>query len=207
MAEPKLQLNDALKGVKTKWGDQIKLSKAEKGAPAFPLPVAAARKVETPPNAAQFDVEDLTFRLWLDSLEVSSPPPVRAEVLGAIPEALRDRMGAHVTEHWLSLAWGTDAGASRGWHFEEMLTWVEANFVKFMWLVPACLEAYDGTDENDMTIRRYAIVEPPKSGGEEEESSEEEESEESEEESEETRKKRDAAEARGIAQHRMPQQA
>ena len=50
-----------------------------------------------------------------------------------------------------------------------------------------------------MTIRRYAIIEPPKSGDEAEEESEEEEEESSEEVSEETLKKREAAEVESIA--------
>jgi len=180
-------LQKEIVGVKGRWAAQIKLTKTAEG-PHRPLPVSVARTyTDRPESASMFDVDEFSVRLWLDQLDTApgEPLPVRAEVIGALPSLLLERMGAHLTERWRSQLSSAGAGAGAGgWLFEPMLEWVEGAWSELLWLCPELVEQYDGVDDNGITIRRCAIVEPRGEEPEESEEEEEEEEEESEEEEE-----------------------
>ena len=177
-------LQKELVGVKGRWAAQIKLTKTADG-PHRPLPVSVARTyTDRPESASMFDVAEFSVRLWLDQLDTTPGEalPVRAEVVGALPSLLLERMGAHLTERWRSQLSSAGAGAGAGgWLFEPMLEWVEGAWSELLWLCPELVEQYDGVDDNGITIRRCAIVEPRGEESEESEEEEEEEEEESEE--------------------------
>ena len=86
--------------VKQRWAAEVKLLKAAKDVPTYPLPLAVARTVPRPPAADLYDVDELTIRLWVDSLEAREPAPVRVEIAGAVPEALQRRIAEKVDERW-----------------------------------------------------------------------------------------------------------
>lgn len=180
MAEAKKALQAEVVAVKTRWGAEAKLKKSD--GPNAPLPLAVSRTIPRPDAAAVYDVDELTLRLWIDALEVPADgaPPVRVEVDGPLPEALRTKIAAHVLERWQAEL--RARGAGKGWMMEKMLGWAEGAYVDLITLDPTFVEMYDGCDDMGLTVRRYTIAEPPdiseaapEGGGEEseEESSEE----------------------------------
>lgn len=160
MAEDKKALQAEVVAVKTRWGAEVKLSKAKPDSPSYPLPIAVARTIARPDAAAVYDVDELTVRLWVDSLEAAASPPVRVEVAGPVPEALQRLMAAHVDARWhAELA--ARGGAQAGWLLEKVLGWCEGAYVELLRLDPSLVEQYEGCDDEGRTIRRFAIAEPP----------------------------------------------
>ena len=66
----------------------MKLVKAAKDAPAYPMPLAVVRSIPRPDKAHAYDVEEMPVRLWIDSLEAGEDgkPMVRADVGGVMPQ-------------------------------------------------------------------------------------------------------------------------
>ena len=180
LADQKKALQAEVVAVKQRWSDEVKLIKADKGTPKFPLPLAVVRAITRPEAAYAYDVEAITVRLWVESLEVAAgdAAPVRVEVSGVFPDELQRAMSAHVEQRWRGEL--AARGAGKGWLLEKVLAWAEGAYAELLELVPELVEQYDGCDDNGMTIRRYAIAEPPppKEEASEEEASEEEVSEE-----------------------------
>ena len=178
MADDETALKKALQtevmGVKTRWADAIKLSKAKPDAPNAPLPIGVQRTIERPDDAYAYDVEELKVRLCINALD-STTLPVHVEVTASVPTTLSDKMNGHIEKRWKAELQAR--GAGKGWLLEKILAWCESAYVELVTLEPTFVEMYEGCDDNGMTIRRYAITEPPEP---KEESSEE--SEESEEE-------------------------
>lgn len=166
--------------VKTRWPDEVKLSKAKPDVPTYPLPIAVQRMVPRPDFASAYDVEEIGVKLWVDSLDGSSLP-VRVEISAVMPQMLKDRIASHIRERWVTELGAR--GASGAWFLEKILGWVEGAFEQLLNLEPTLVETYEGVDDNGMTIRRFAIAEPPPPPPEPEEK--EEDDNESEEDSEE----------------------
>mmetsp|Transcript_18592 Transcript_18592/g.37874 ORF Transcript_18592/g.37874 Transcript_18592/m.37874 type:complete len:283 (+) Transcript_18592:3-851(+) len=155
--EAKKALQAEVMAVKQKWGDEIKLSKAKDG-PRAPLPISIQRSIETPADAAAYDIVELKVKLWLDSLDVSGEPPVRVEVDPvSVTVALASKIAERVGAQWQSELQAR--GLGKGWLLEKMLSWCESKFVELINLEPACLDMYMGEDANGMTMRRFALVE------------------------------------------------
>ena len=169
-AEAKKALQAEVVAVKGRWQSEIKLMKAKQDSPNYPLPLSVARTVPRPDAASMYDVEELTVRLWIDSLEATvdaASAPVRVEVLGPVPDSLQLRIAEHVDARWrMELGY---RGASKSWLLEKMLGWVESAYVDLLMLDPSYVECYEGCNDDGMTIRRYAIAEPPPAQPESEE--------------------------------------
>jgi len=174
-AEAKAALQAEVVAVKTRWTSEIKLIKAPKDAPAYPLPLAVARTIPRTDAASAFDVDDITVRLWVDSLEAptdSASAPVRVEVVASVPEALQSKMAEHIDARWRTEL--RARGAATGFLLEKLLGWAESSFTDLCQLEPSFIETYEGCNDEGMTIRRYAIAEPPPTPSESEEDGEEE---------------------------------
>ena len=52
-------------------------------------------------------------------------------------------------------------GGAAGGMLEKILGWAEGAYADLLWLEPTYVEQYEGCDDAGMTIRRYAIAEPP----------------------------------------------
>ena len=61
-AEHKKALQSEMVAVKTRWSDEVKLSKA-KDSPTAPFPVTLQRTIPKPEAASAFDVEELRLQL------------------------------------------------------------------------------------------------------------------------------------------------
>ncbi|KAL1529112.1 hypothetical protein AB1Y20_000072 [Prymnesium parvum] len=181
MAEEEAAAKKALQAevvaVKTRWGDEIKLTKAKPDAPSAPLPVSVTRLISRPAFASAYNVDELKVKLWIEALDVARLP-VRVEASALVPLKLQERIAAHVLERWQQELRARGSGA--GWMLEKILAWCEAAFVELLTLEPTFIEMYDGCDDNGMTIRRFTIAEPPEPKEEAEEEESEEESEEEE---------------------------
>mmetsp|Transcript_2268 Transcript_2268/g.4742 ORF Transcript_2268/g.4742 Transcript_2268/m.4742 type:complete len:278 (-) Transcript_2268:127-960(-) len=170
-------LQEELKAAKERCED-IKLGKAKKEAETFPFPVWLLHTVQRPPAAKAFDVLELPVKLYIDGLENGQ---VRVEVPSEeIPEQLREKIVAAVAKTWDKYRGREKAP----WGIKKTLEWVEAKYVDLLTLDPACVQAYEGCDENDVSMRRYAIGAPPPEPEEADEESEEEDDDEAEEERE-----------------------
>eukprot|EP00929_Paragymnodinium_shiwhaense_P012446 TRINITY_DN11963_c0_g1_i1.p1 TRINITY_DN11963_c0_g1~~TRINITY_DN11963_c0_g1_i1.p1 ORF type:complete len:275 (-),score=108.29 TRINITY_DN11963_c0_g1_i1:225-1049(-) len=162
-------LQTELKAAKEKWEDYTKLGKAKKEAENFPFPVWVSVAVQQPANAKAFDVYEIPIKLMVDGLE---PGQKRVEVTTPeIPPQLQTQIADEVLK-----AWTSNCGKKAPWGISATFEWVEKNYVKLLMLDNECLHPYEGADENDCTIRRYAIG-PPAVPVEEEEEEEEEEDE------------------------------
>lgn len=147
-------LQKELKAAKEKWPDYVKLGKAKKESETFPYPVWLSLAVQQPRAARAFDVFEIPVKLYVDGLE---PGQIRVEVKSdEIPAVLQPQMQEEVLKMWKKYA-GKKADA---WGMLKTLEWVEANFAKLLLLDPDCVCPYDGCDENDASMRRYAINVP-----------------------------------------------
>ena len=157
--DAKKALEEEVVAVKQRWSAEVKLAKAAKDSPTYPLPIAVARTIQRPEAASLYDVDELTVKLWVDSLEASEPAPVRVEVSGPLPEALQRRVATAVDERWRGEL--RARGSGRGFLLEKVLAWVEGAYADLITLEASFVEAYEACDEEGRTIRRYAIAEPP----------------------------------------------
>mmetsp|Transcript_40150 Transcript_40150/g.92276 ORF Transcript_40150/g.92276 Transcript_40150/m.92276 type:complete len:278 (-) Transcript_40150:32-865(-) len=146
-------LQEELKGAKERCAD-IKLGKAKKEAETFPFPVWLLHAVQRPPAAKAFDLLELPVKLTiqcLDPLETLVEVPAEE-----IPEQLREKIVASVTKTWAKYRGKEKAP----WGIKKTLDSVEAKFVELLTLDAECLQAYEGCDENDVSMRRFALVAP-----------------------------------------------
>ncbi|CAE7588047.1 unnamed protein product [Symbiodinium natans] len=165
-----------LKAAKERWED-LKLGKAKKEAETFPFPVSALLATQQPPAAKAFDVYEIPIKLVIRSLE----PDVAVEVPSPeLPEQLQSKIADAVLATWKKYL----KKKAAPWGIMPTFEWVDANFHKLLQLDPECLHPYEGCDENDCTIKRYAIGPPAAPAPEEPESEEESEEEEEEDDAE-----------------------
>ena len=187
--DAKKALTTEVVAVKTRWASEIKLQKAPKDAPKAPLPLCVARTIARPDNpvASAYDVDELTIKMWIDGLEIGAPAPpaavdisdaaasssaapaaappadglpVRVEVAdGNVPKVLQDKIAAKVRDRWAAEL--RARGSSQSWFLEKLLAWAEGAFIELLTLDPSLVETYEGVNEEGMTIRRFAIAEPP----------------------------------------------
>ncbi|CAE7744504.1 unnamed protein product [Symbiodinium sp. CCMP2592] len=161
-------LQSELKAAKERWED-LKLGKAKKEVATFPFPVSALLAAQQPPTAKAFDVYEIPVKLVIHSLE----PEVTVEVPSAeLPAQLQSKIADAVLATWKKHL----KKKAAPWGIMPTFEWVDANFAKLLQLDPECLHPYEGCDENDCTVKRYAIGPPaaPPAPEEEEEESEEE---------------------------------
>lgn len=161
------QLQAELKGVKAKWGKEIELAKAEKGAPGFPFPVSVTRYTPQPPSASMWDVEELPVRLVIHSVERGSPADidVTVEVDPTLPSHLPDEIESRIEAEWRK-ALNKDPNS---WAVDSTLEWVENKFGELLRAVPSLVDNYEGCDDEGATCRRYVLVHPEGAQYEEEE--------------------------------------
>ena len=157
--DAKKVLQEEVVAVKKRWGDEVKLVKAAKDAPAYPLPLAVARTIPRPDAAELYDVDDLTVKLWVDSLEAREPVPVRVELSASLPAPLLRKIEKAVDERWRAEL--RARGSGKGFLLEKLLGWAESAFVELIELEPTFVDPYEACDEEGRTIRRYMITEPP----------------------------------------------
>mmetsp|Transcript_1610 Transcript_1610/g.3676 ORF Transcript_1610/g.3676 Transcript_1610/m.3676 type:complete len:277 (-) Transcript_1610:94-924(-) len=170
-------LQAELKAAKERW-EELKLGKAKKESETFPFPVWASLAVEQPTNARAFDMTEITAKLLIDGLEKGQ---LRVEIpMETIPDQLKEKMCAEILKAWTKHC-GKKGAA---WGIAATFEWVEANYVKLLMLDAECVHVYEYCDENDMTMKRYAIAPPAPPPGEEEDDESEEESDDYEEDEE-----------------------
>ena len=80
--------------VKTRWSDEVKLSKA-KDSPTAPFPVTLQRTIPKPEAASAFDVEELRLQLLVASSDRATMP-ISVQVAGELPPTVQKRIAAHV---------------------------------------------------------------------------------------------------------------
>ena len=160
MDEAKKALQAEVVAVKQRWAAEIKLVKAAKEVPTAPLPLAVSRTIEVPESAKLYDIDDLTVKLWVDSLEAIDPVPVRVEITSTttLPSIMLTAIAAKVDARWRAEL--RARGAGKGFMLEKILAWAEGAFVDLIVAEPTVVDPYEGVDENGMTIRRYAFNEP-----------------------------------------------
>jgi len=168
------ELQAELKSAKERWAKEVELSKAEKGAPGYPFPVACTRYVPRPESAAAWDCEELPVRFVVRSAE-PGPEAVSVEVPPFFPGELPAEMEKAVEKEWRKQL-GKKKGKGELWMVEKTLEWVESHFVDLLRLVPAYVDTYIGCDDLGASMRRYTLVGPaaPEDEDEEEEVDEEE---------------------------------
>lgn len=79
------------------------------------------------------------------------------------------RIAELVLEQWNALR----KDSATPWGITPTLAWVQQNYNKLLMSVQECLHPYEGCDENDASMRRYAVgppAVPPESEDEEEDS-------------------------------------
>jgi len=165
-----------LKACKERWGKEVELSKAEKGAPGYPFPVCCTRYTPQPEAAAAWDCEELPVRLVIKSADVAELA-VSVEVPPIFPGELSQEIEKRVEKEWKKTL-GKKKKEST-WLVAKTLEWVEENFATLLGLVPAYVDSYVGCDAVGASMRRYALVGP---AAEEDEEGEEEEIDEEEQE-------------------------
>ena len=160
-----------------------------KDSPTAPFPVTLQRTIPKPEAASAFDVEELRLQLLVASSDRATMP-ISVQVAGELPPTVQKRIAAHVEARWREEI--EARGAAPGWMLEKILGWAEGAYADLLWLEPTYVEQYEGCDDAGMTIRRYAIAEPPEAKEEasEEEAAASEEEEESSSEDEEVARQR-----------------
>jgi hypothetical protein len=159
--ETKKALQAEVVAVKTRWGDAVKMKKAKDG-PQAPLPIAVSRPVQKPASAEVYDVEEITVWLWIETLapyDGAEKAPIRVEVSAEIPAHVCNVAAEHVCKRWRAEL--AARGAAKGWMLEKILGWCESAYTDLLVLDPRYVDCYMGINEHGMTIRRYAIQEPP----------------------------------------------
>jgi hypothetical protein len=136
--------------------------KKAKDGPQAPLPIAVSRTVQKPASAEVYDVEEITVWLWIETLapyDGAEKAPIRVEVSAEIPAHVCNVAAEHVCKRWRAEL--AARGAAKGWMLEKILGWCESAYTDLLVLDPRYVDCYMGINEHGMTIRRYAIQEPP----------------------------------------------
>ncbi|CAK9011955.1 unnamed protein product [Durusdinium trenchii] len=121
------------------------------------------------------DVYEIPVKLIINSKEgqmsVEVPSP-------ELPAQLQSKIAEAVLATWKKQL----NKKAAPWGIAATFEWVASNFAKLLMLDAECLHPYEGCDENDCTMRRYAIGPPAVQAAEEEDDEDSEEEEASEEE-------------------------
>ena len=138
-----------------RWGSEIKVGKAKKGAEGYPFPIYVRRVVPQPESASEFDVGELTIKFIVNGLDVGETPP-EVKVADKLPKVMVKAMQKRILGEWLA-AIHSEPGV---WHIEAMCFWVEENFRLLCGVVDECLDPYMGVSADGATQRRFAVIEP-----------------------------------------------
>ena len=154
--ESKKALQAEVMTVKQKWSDEIKLSKAKDG-PKAPLPISVQRTIQTPDDAANYDVVELKVKLWIDSLDEAAEPPVRVEVdPSGLPALLMTKIVQRVDAQWRSEL--KARGLGKGWP-RYIITMFDARAGDIKRLTPHHrLDHRDPTIINPFGVQQHEIV-------------------------------------------------
>eukprot|EP00400_MALV-I_sp_L67-5_P000166 gene166-979_t len=151
-------LQSEMVAIKQKWGKEIKLSKAEKGAPGFPFPISVTRAVPKPEQAHMWDVETLSIKLVVKS----ESGEIGAECMEKqFPKKVLKAIKKHILELWQAKRAASENGNSSC--MEAVFNDIEGSYVKLLRLVPKAVDSYEGVDDEGGTIRRFNI--PPAETG------------------------------------------
>ena len=93
-AEHKKALQSEMVAVKTRWSDEVKLSKA-KDSPTAPFPVTLQRTIPKPEAASAFDVEELRLQLLVASSDRATMP-ISVQVAGELPPTVQKLSLIHI---------------------------------------------------------------------------------------------------------------
>lgn len=169
------ELQAELKSAKERWAKEIELSKAEKGAPDYPFPVAITRYTPQPESAAAWDIDELPIRLVVHSADASLRK-VSVEVPPIFPGELPEEIEKAVEAEWKKQLGKKKKEEGVVWVVAKMLEWVEEKFGDLLRLVPGYVDSYVGCDAMGASMRRYVLTGPaaPEEEPEEEEIDEEE---------------------------------
>mmetsp|Transcript_19498 Transcript_19498/g.58966 ORF Transcript_19498/g.58966 Transcript_19498/m.58966 type:complete len:222 (+) Transcript_19498:2-667(+) len=161
--ELKKSLQQEVLAAKARWAEQIKLSKAPSSSPSAPLPIGVCRRIPRPASAEAYDVEEIIVQLRIDG-PTAAPGCVRVDVKGeAMPAAVQEAASARVLELWEGILTKYQLCApTAGGPFavERVLAWCETKYTDLCSIKPELVEAYDGVNENGVTIRRFTLIEP-----------------------------------------------
>ncbi len=148
--------------IKSRWDSEIKLMWNR---PPPPWPARVLRIIPQTREAEMYDVDELRIRLIINGPNMEELP-VEVEVAQkTIPKKLQDAISNNILNKWkeeLTNELSLPEHLRSGWQLEKMLTYAEKNFGSFLRLVPEFLEAYFGSNNDGVTIRRFAIIEPVK---------------------------------------------
>ena len=146
--------------IKSRWGNQIKLMWNR---PPPPWPARVLRIIPQTKDAEMYDVDELRIRLIIKGPNMEDLP-IEVEVAQkTLPKKLQVAISNNMLEKWkeeLANELGLPEHLRSGWQVEKMLAYAESNFGSFLRLVPEFLEAYFGSNDDGVTIRRFAIIEP-----------------------------------------------
>mmetsp|Transcript_41763 Transcript_41763/g.87173 ORF Transcript_41763/g.87173 Transcript_41763/m.87173 type:complete len:264 (-) Transcript_41763:7-798(-) len=172
------ELQAELKASKERWAKEIELSKAEKGAPDYPFPVAITRYTPQPESAAAWDIDELPIRLVVHSADVAARK-VSVEVPPIFPGDLPMEIEKAVEAEWKKQLGKKKKEEGLVWMVEKTLEWVEEKFGDLLKLVPSYVDSYIGCDAMGASMRRYVHSgpAPPDEDDDEEETLDEEEQE------------------------------
>lgn len=151
------ELQVELKSAKERWGREVELSKAEKGAPNYPFPVCCTRYTPRPESAAAWDCEELPLRLVVDNADLSTAP-VQVEVPDIFPGDMSAQIEQRLEAQWKKFLGRKSKGSC--WKIETMLEWVEGHFAELLRIIPEYVEMYEGCDDMGASMRRYTLVGP-----------------------------------------------
>jgi len=150
-------LQEELKACKARFGQELELSKAEKGAAGFPFPVAVTRYTPQPESAMAWDIDELPVRLVFRSADVAASP-VSVEVADYLgPGELIEKIEKAVDAQWKKLLKKKEGGT---WKLELMFDWIEEQFGDLLRLCPQFVDSYVGCDFAGASMKRYVLVEP-----------------------------------------------
>lgn len=162
-------LQAELKAAKEKWGKEIELSKADKGAPGFPFPVCCTRYTPQPEAAMAWDCEELPVRLVIHEGDAAAKK-VSVEVPPIFPGELSEKIEQAVEKEWKKMLGKSKAGEV--WMVGKIFDWIEAKFGDLLRLVPAYVDSYVGCDAMGASMRRYCFTGPAPDGGSDDEDDE-----------------------------------
>lgn len=148
-----MPFKDEARAVAEKWGKEIDIERAPKGAETFPFPLTFSRTIPQPESAAAWDIETLIVRLKIAAKDAPETLDVKV-VIGnkELPKEVRKAISAKLEEHWKA-----DLSAGGGaWFLEDIFAWAEAKYSDLLCLCPEFMDRYD-TGYSEI---RYTIKEP-----------------------------------------------
>jgi hypothetical protein len=151
-----------LQQMKSKWGDDFKPMWTR---PPPPWPVRALRIIRRTEEAEMYDVPDLRIRLVIQSPHLEQFP-VNVEISNKhLPQRMQLSIAGTIKEKWiaeLQKEQDLPEHLRTGWQMDSIFQWCEQQYGALLRVAPEFLESYFGSNDDGVTIRRFAIVVPKK---------------------------------------------